>query len=97
MHSRIWRAALVTAALTLSTRAAAQTTPQTRTLANGHRISGTASFASNGGLAGFSGSPVHIEITSNGVVPFANLSVTFGDAAASHFGPQLKGVVTYEP
>jgi hypothetical protein len=64
-------------------------------LANGYRISGTASFTSNGSLAGFTGSPLAIEVTGSGAVPYANVTVTFGGAAAVHFGSQLKGVVTY--
>ena len=63
-------------------------------LANGFRISGTASFTSNGSLAAFSGSPVDIEITGSSAVPFSNISVTLGGAAAGHFGSQpLEGVV----
>jgi hypothetical protein len=65
------------------------------TLANGHRISGIALFTSNGSLAGFSGSPVEIEITGGSAVPFANMTVTFAGAAGGHFGTQpLRGVVT---
>jgi hypothetical protein len=64
-------------------------------LANGYRISGTASFTSNGSLAGFTGSPLDIEVTGSGAVPYANVTVTLGGAAAVHFGAQLKGVVTY--
>lgn len=67
-------------------------------LANGYRISGTASFTSNGSFAAFSGSPVDIEVTGSSAMPFANVAVTFGGAAAGHFGTQaLKGVITFEP
>jgi hypothetical protein len=66
------------------------------TLPNGFRISGTALFTSNGNLAGFSGSPVDIEITGSAAVAFSNVAVTFGGAAVSHFGSEpLTGVVTY--
>jgi hypothetical protein len=64
-------------------------------LANGYRISGTASLTSDGRFAAFSGSPVDIEITGNSAVPFAKVAVTFGGAAAGHFGSQpIEGVVT---
>jgi hypothetical protein len=67
------------------------------TLANGHRISGTASFTVNGSLAGFTGSPVDIEISGGSAVSPSNVAVTFGGAAASHFGAQpLNGVVIRE-
>jgi hypothetical protein len=68
---------------------------QITALPNGFRISGAGTFTSNGNLAGFSGSPVDIEITGSTAVPFANMAVTFGGAAASHFGVEpLNGVVT---
>ena len=68
------------------------------TLANGYRISGTATFASNGNLAGFSGSPIDIEVTGGNAVALSNLTITFGGGAVTHFGPQLRGVVsTYRP
>jgi hypothetical protein len=64
-------------------------------LPNGFRISGTAELTSNGNLAGFSGSPVDIQVTGGNTLPFSNLAVTFGGAAAAHFGDQpLHGVVT---
>ncbi|HEY7501235.1 MAG TPA: hypothetical protein VH740_22125 [Vicinamibacterales bacterium] len=64
-------------------------------LANGYRISGTATFTSNGNLAGFSGSPIEIEVTGGSAVSLANMAVTFGGAAAVHFGAEpLTGVVT---
>jgi hypothetical protein len=71
---------------------------QVTALATGYRINGIASITLNGALAPFSGSPVDIEITGSSAVPFANVGVTFGGAAAAHFGPQqFKGVVTYQP
>ena len=71
---------------------------QVTAIANGYRISGTAYFTSNGSLAGFSGSPVNVEITGSSTLPFANVALTVGGAAVAHFGPQqLHGVVTYEP
>jgi hypothetical protein len=64
-------------------------------LANGFRISGVAVITSNGNVAGFSGSPVDIQVTGGNTVPFSNVTVTFGGAAAAHFGDQpLHGVVT---
>jgi hypothetical protein len=63
-------------------------------LANGHRISGTATITSNGSLAGFSGSPVDVEITGASGVQFANIKVIFGGPAAAHFGAEpVHGVV----
>ena len=68
---------------------------QVTALASGYLISGTGAFTSNGSLAGFTGSPVQIEITGGSAVPFARVTVTFGGAAAAHFGAQpLTGVVT---
>jgi hypothetical protein len=65
-------------------------------LPKGFRITGMATFTSNGTLAGFSGSPVDIDITGDSAVPFANVAVTFGGAAANHFGAEpLTGVVTH--
>jgi hypothetical protein len=64
-------------------------------LANGFRISGTATITSNGNLAGFSGSPVDIDVTGGNTLPFSNVTVTFGGGAVAHFGDQpLHGVVT---
>jgi hypothetical protein len=69
---------------------------QVTALPNGYRISGAAALTSNGSLAGFSGSRVEIDINGETAVPFANVAMTFGGAAASHFGTQpLRGVVTY--
>jgi hypothetical protein len=66
-------------------------------LSNGYRISGTAAMAGNGNLAGFTGSPVTVEITGGNAVPFSNLAITFAGAAANHFGTgTIKGVVTQE-
>jgi hypothetical protein len=66
-------------------------------LPNGYRISGTAAMAGNGGFAGFTGSPVTVEITGGSAVPLSNLAITFGGGAASHFGTgTIKGVVTEE-
>lgn len=62
------------------------------TLANGYRISGTATFTSNGSLAGFSGTPIDIEVTGGSAVALSNLTITFGGGAATHFGPQIRGV-----
>jgi hypothetical protein len=64
-------------------------------LANGYRISGVAVMTGNGSLAGFSGSPIDVQITGGSAVPFSNLSVLFGGGAVGHFGDQpLDGVVT---
>jgi hypothetical protein len=65
-------------------------------IANGFRISGTAIITSNGSVAGFSGSPVDVEITGGGLLPSSNLKLTFTGAATGHFGTQpLDGVVIF--
>ena len=69
----------------------AQVTP----MANGFQISGNAVITVNGNLAGFSGSPVVVEVTGGSAIPFSNISLTFGAEAVSHFGDQpFHGVVT---
>ena len=52
-------------------------------------------MASNGNVAGFSGSPVDIQVTGGNGIAFSNVTLTFGGAAAAHFGDQpFHGVVT---
>jgi hypothetical protein len=64
-------------------------------LANGFRITGAAVMTSNGNTAGFSGSSVDIQVTGGNALPESNVTLTFGGAAAAHFGDQpLHGVVT---
>jgi hypothetical protein len=64
-------------------------------VANGFQISGTAVITSNGNVAGFSGSPVDMQVTGGNGLPYSNVAVTFGGAAAAHFGDQpIHGVVT---
>ena len=66
-------------------------------LPNGYRITGTAAMAGNGGFAGFTGSPVSVDITGGNAVPFSNIAITFGGGAVAHFGSgTIKGVVTKE-
>jgi hypothetical protein len=68
----------------------AQVTP----ISNGFQISGNAVITANGNLAGFSGSPVVVEVTGGSAIPFSNISLTFGGAAIGHFGDQpFHGVV----
>ena len=63
-------------------------------LANGYRITGDAVITSNGNLAGFSGSPVDIQVTGGNALAYSNVTLTFGGAAAAHFGDlPLHGVV----
>lgn len=63
-------------------------------IANGYRVSGTASLTSNGALAPFSGSPVTVDVTGGNAMPFATVKLTFAGAAAGHFGDSaLSGVV----
>lgn len=64
-------------------------------LANGFQISGNAIITVNGNLAGFSGSPITVQVTGGSAVPFSNIALTFGGGAVSHFGDQpFHGVVT---
>jgi hypothetical protein len=64
-------------------------------LANGFRITGAAVMTSNGNTAGFSGSSVDIQVTGGSALPESNVTMTFGGAAATHFGDQpVHGVVT---
>ena len=66
----------------------AQVTP----LANGTRVSGTATVTGNGNPAFVS--PVQIDIVGGSAVAFSNISVTFSGSAANHFGTlPLNGVV----
>lgn len=63
-------------------------------LANGYRITGTATITSNGAVAPFSGSPVVVELTGNAAVPLAKVTLTFQGGAVAHFGDQpIDGVV----
>ena len=67
--------------------------------ATGYTITGAAAITSNGALAGFTGSPITVEISgSPAVVPSSNFKVTFGGGAVSHFGTDpIDGVVTLRP
>jgi hypothetical protein len=63
------------------------------TLANGIRITGTATATGSGNPAFVS--PLQIDITGGSAVPFSNISLTFSGAAASHYGTApLNGVVS---
>ncbi len=63
-------------------------------IANGYRISGTATITSNGAAAAFSGSPVVVDVTGGAVVSLAKIALTFQGAAAAHFGDQpIEGVI----
>jgi hypothetical protein len=74
----------------------AMTDGQVTPIAGGYRISGTAAITSNGALAGFTGSPLDIEITGGTALNFSNLKMTFGGSAVGHFGAQpLEGVVNF--
>jgi hypothetical protein len=64
-------------------------------IAGGYRITGTGAVTSNGALAPFSGSPVTVDITGGNALAFATVKMTFGGAAAGHFGgAALNGVVS---
>ena len=63
-------------------------------IAGGYRITGTATILSNGAAAGFSGSPLTFDITGGAAMPLAKVGLTFGGAAAGHFGNQpIEGVL----
>lgn len=64
-------------------------------IANGFRVSGTATVTGSGNPAPFGlSSPLQIDITGGSVVAFSNVKLTFGDPAAGHLGSQpLDGVV----
>lgn len=63
-------------------------------IAGGYRIAGTATITSNGTTAGFSGSPVVVDITGGPAVGLAKIALTFQGAATAHFGDQpIDGVV----
>ena len=63
-------------------------------IANGYRISGTATITSNGAAAPFSGSPVTLDVTGGAAVPLAKAALTFQGAAVAHFGDQpIEGVI----
>ena len=64
-------------------------------IANGVRIVGTAAITNSGSLAGFTGSPVVIELTGGSALVFSNFKIAFGVPAAGHFGPDpIDGVVS---
>jgi hypothetical protein len=66
-------------------------------IANGYRISGDAVITTSGSLAGFSGSPLNVDITGGTAVAFSNVRLTFGGAAIAHYGDQpIEGVVTLQ-
>lgn len=64
-------------------------------IANGFRVSGTATVTASGNPPPFGlSSPLQIDITGGSVVAFSNIKLTFGSPAAGHFGSQpLDGVV----
>jgi hypothetical protein len=64
-------------------------------IANGFHVTGNATIAVNGNLAGFSGSAIDVQITGGNAVPASNIALTFSGGAAGHFGGQpLHGPVT---
>jgi hypothetical protein len=67
------------------------------TITNGYTISGAAAITGSGAPAGFTGSPITVTITGDpAAVPVANMTLTFGGGAASHFdAAPLNGVVVY--
>ena len=63
-------------------------------LPTGFRLTGLATITSNGNVAGFSGSPIEVQVTGGNGLAYSNVAVTFGGAAAAHFGDlPIHGVV----
>jgi hypothetical protein len=64
---------------------------------NGVRLTGIAVITSNGNVAGFSGSPIQVDITGGNQLRFSNIKLTFLGGAVEHFGPQAyEGVVALD-
>lgn len=67
-------------------------------ITNGFRVTGTATITASGSPAGFSPSPVTIDITGGTSVPYSNIKLTFGSPASGHFGTYpLDGIVRLRP
>lgn len=67
-------------------------------ITNGFEVTGTATITGNGSPAGFSPSPLTIDITGGSSVPYSNIKVTFSSPASGHFGIYpLEGVVRVSP
>lgn len=66
------------------------------TLINGgFQVTGTAAITANGSPAGFSPSPLTIQIVGGSTIPFSNIHMTFGSPASGHFGTYpLDGIVS---
>jgi hypothetical protein len=65
-------------------------------LANGFRVTGTAIVTANGNYPPPFGAPstLQIDVIGGNTVKFSNIKLTFGGAAANHFGTQtVNGVV----
>jgi hypothetical protein len=61
----------------------------------GVRLTGTAVITSNGNVAGFTNSPIVVDITGGNAVRFSNMKLTFHGASNEHFGSHAyDGVVT---
>ena len=64
-------------------------------ITGGFRISGDAAVTVNGPLAGFSPTPLDIDLTGSSAVRFSNVKLTFSAPGAGHFGDQpIDGVVS---
>ena len=67
-------------------------------ITNGFRVTGSAAITANGSPAGFSPSPVQIDVVGGTNVPYSNIHVTFGSPASGHFGTfPIDGVVRRRP
>lgn len=67
-------------------------------IANGFQVDGSATIMANGSPAGFSPSPLSIQVIGGTGVPYSNIKLTFGTPANGHFGTySIDGVVRGRP
>jgi hypothetical protein len=63
-------------------------------IANGFRLTGSATITLNGSPAPVSLSPLQVDVTGGSNVKFSNMTLTFGSPGSKHFGNEpLPGVV----
>jgi hypothetical protein len=67
-------------------------------ITGGFQVTGTATITASGSPAGFSPSPLTIQIVGGTSIPYSNIKLTFGSPASGHFGTySLDGVVLNKP
>lgn len=68
-------------------------------LGSGYSVTGNATIIGSGGLAGYTNTPVTVEVTGGAALPVSNIKVFLhAPDAINHFGTDpLNGVVVYEP